>query len=643
MNMHKTVGIMLANALALLPAADGREVEPAMRVEKPGAVKPAGWLLDRARAARDGFTGHMDDVDLHFRLAWTTNCMRRGAQLTWLDAHKGSWSAEGGAYWFDGLVKLAHQLDDPALKAMAARRLAPVLDNVGTNSIGFLWWYDRNRPADVEEVFSQGLWRIWTAGISERALSAWWAATDDPRVPRVLRNVFSFGEIGRRSGGFVSSVLSAAYDAWRITRDPAVARTLDLCCEDLARNPYVKPPWPGEEETLGLRRRSLLNLLGDGKAGDGFGVPRHGVIASEHLLSLLRAYQWTGDAKMLESVTARYAFFDRFCRQPYGVTAMDEEWGWAGAKRGTETCDVAAETYMRESLLSVLGDGKWGDDAERAFFNAGPACVSRDFTRHVYVQLPNRTGAKGENSQMSVGFSESHLCYRRSAWPLCCTAALNRILPNYVQHMWLKTADGGVAAALYGPSTFATDLPVGRVAFEERTRYPFEETVEIAVAEAPGAEFALMVRVPAWCESPTAKVNGEPLALSAEKGFAALRRAWRTGDRVTLTFPMRPRLEDFRDMNDFGTRRRSVLFGPLLFAQAIPTADDNTPVGPVREAVLPSALDPAFIAVERGEFPETWDWPEASPLRLRLPDATGASLTLVPYGCTKLRISAFVY
>lgn len=81
-----------------------------------GAVKPKGWLKDWCETARDGYIGHLDEVDEHFRIAWTTNCIRRGKLLSWTNAHKGSWSAEGGAYWFDGLVRLAWQLDDPALK-----------------------------------------------------------------------------------------------------------------------------------------------------------------------------------------------------------------------------------------------------------------------------------------------------------------------------------------------------------------------------------------------------------------------------------------------------------------------------------------------------------------------------------------------
>jgi len=623
--------------LAALPAV--ARVEPAMCVAKPGAVKPAGWLLDRARAARDGFTGHMDEVDEHFRLAWTTNCMRRGKQLYWGDKHKGSWSAEGGAYWFDGLVKLAFQLDDPALQAMAKRRLDPVLDNVGPNTVAFLWWFDRNRAEDVADAFSGlGQWRFWTAGMSERVLAAWWDATGDARVPRTLAHVFGYGEMARRLGGAMATVLSGTADAWRVTRAPEVLRCLDICCSNIASSALVTPPWKGYEATLNLGR-DQLGRLGLREEGP-YGPHRHGVITSEKLLSVFRAYLHTGDAKFLAGVTAWYAFFDKYCRQPYGVTMMDEEWGWAGAKRGTETCDVAAETFTRENILAALGDGKWGDDVERAFFNAGPACVSRDFTRHVYFQMPNRTGAPGEAAAMSCPW-DSHLRYGRSAWPLCCTAALNRILPNYVQHMWLKTRDGGVAAALYGPSTFATDLPAGRVAFEERTSYPFDETIEITVKEAPQAAFALRLRMPAWCAAPELTVNGAAQAVTAEKGFATLRRNWQAGDRVKLVLPMRPRFEDFRDMNDFGTWRRSVVLGPLLFAQAIPTADDNTPRGPVREAALRTGLDPASIRVRRAAMPPVWDWPEAAPLALLTADAAGNSLELVPYGCTKLRISAF--
>ena len=41
--------------------------------------------------------------------------------------------------------------------------------------------------------------------------------------------------------------------------------------------------------------------------------------------------------------------------------------------------------------------------------------------------------------------------YLATHYPLCCTANLNRILPDYVTYMWMATYDNGLAATCYGP------------------------------------------------------------------------------------------------------------------------------------------------------------------------------------------------
>jgi len=625
--MRKTLGL-----ICMMPVlAWAVPVAPSMTALWPGDVKPTGWLRDRAYAARDGYTGHMDEVDRHFQLAWTTNCMRRGKLLNWDNAHRGSWSAEGGAYWFDGLVRLAWQLDDADLKAQARRRLDPILDNVGENSIGFLWWLDRRNPDEVKEALRDGEWQFWVIGMAERVIAAWYQATGDERALRTLRNAYGFETIARHMGRCAPFV-SGLEEAYRLTGDAQVGKCLDLACESLNRFAlYAKPPEPWLIPSLILKRKQQQKMK----------YPmRHGVYASEELLSLVRAYQHTGDGKLRDSVVAWYDFFDAHCRQPYGVTMMDEEWGWAGVDRGTETCDVAAEPYARMNLLAALGDGRWGDDVERAVFNAGPACVSRDFKRGVYFQLPNRVGKKGEGDACSTA-SAGHTDYTRSHWPLCCTAALNRILPNYIQYMWLKTAEGGLAAALYGPATVSAELPAGKVVLEEHTNYPFEETISVTVKTAPKAAFPVKFRLPAWCANPTVCVNGQPVAIERVKGFVTLSRLWTQGDRVELRFPMVPRFEDFKDMNDLGRDRRSLLLGPLLFAYDVPSVDDNTPRGTVREPELARSLLPSEVSVRRSPMPTHWNWPANSPVRLEVMDADGCLLSLIPYGCTKLHVSAF--
>ena len=111
--------ICFVMAFSAVSFAFGVEIIPPFSQCRPGAVKPDGWIRDRAIAAKNGYTACMDEVSEHFRIAWTTNAVRRGDKLQWYDMKNGSWSAEGGAYWFDGLVRLAWQLDDPELKALA--------------------------------------------------------------------------------------------------------------------------------------------------------------------------------------------------------------------------------------------------------------------------------------------------------------------------------------------------------------------------------------------------------------------------------------------------------------------------------------------------------------------------------------------
>ncbi|MCX6909113.1 MAG: hypothetical protein NTY01_13865 [Verrucomicrobia bacterium] len=121
----KTVPALIAAAVGVATAAEpgptgavnyGRPFETPTRLAfialPPGAVEPAGWLRDWALSVKDGYTEHMDDVDNEFKRAWAPDFKPTGKNLAW---DRGSWSFEGGGYWFDGLVQLGFALKDDAL------------------------------------------------------------------------------------------------------------------------------------------------------------------------------------------------------------------------------------------------------------------------------------------------------------------------------------------------------------------------------------------------------------------------------------------------------------------------------------------------------------------------------------------------
>ena len=75
-------------------------------------------------------------------------------------------------------------------------------------------------------------------------------------------------------------------------------------------------------------------------------------------------------------------------------------------------------------------------------------------------------------------------------------------------------------------------------------------------------------------------------------------------------------------------------------AYAYPCKDDNTIVGNPAEPILDVA-SVAGAKVVRSQMPAVWDWPLDAPIKLVAKDSAGRPLELVPYGCTKLRVSMF--
>ena len=607
---------------------------------RPGEVKPQGWLRDWCVTARNGYISRMDEIDQAFPRAWSRDFHPRGKYLDWPDKDKGAWCAEGGAYWFEGMVRLAWELDDEELKAYARKRLEPLLECMNPNSIAFIYWMNRNDPAQMAEVEKANHGSIvGSSGRTTRAFLAYYEATGDERALRALKwclddpRFYFFGN--------PLTLPAPACDTWRYCGDEKIAAALD---NFFATKPYPDK-WPAMRYALPVDHDAVhMRVRRDKDPNKGWSWRlQHGVVCYESMLSWVKGTLWTGEYKYLSNVRAWLDLQERACRQPHGVTVADEQYGWAGPNRGTETCVVAGDILLYSTLAGVTGEGRFADHVERSFFNAGAACVSRDFMHHVYFQTPNRPDGDvlfhaGPHATGGKGGS-----YETKHWPLCCTAALLRILPGYVQWMWMKPAAGGLAATLYAPNTLETDVDGTAVRINTKTDYPFNETLEMSVATEKPAKFPLRLRIPEWCVNPSVAVNCEKqnLAVGAD-GFAVIDREWKTGDVVSLRFPMTPRAETMRDYNDGGKPYVSLSYGPLLFAYGLAEKDENTPMpGQRTDWRLDSSCVLDGARVVREAMPEKWDWPLAAPLRLRVKSADGEALELVPYGCAKLRVAMF--
>lgn len=624
------------------------QARPALIPLPPGAVQPAGWLRDWCLAAKDGYTGHMDEVDPAFKQAWAADYKMTGDKLYWPN---GGWPYEGGGYWFDGLARLGYALHDDSLITQAKARLDVISTNMNDNSILFQWWLNKDNPEDFKATagvnYGEPEWPIWSSGLLGRALAGYYAGSADPRALRALETAYSNGTGWPTMEGWGISNIWPAYQTYLWTGNQKISQALTGFFNTI-----------GDEHKRQSSQR-YQRLPNDQPGAEG---ADHGVHFCESTAAWSLGYLWTGRREFLDAALGWYRLVERECMQPHGVPVFDEFYGPTGAFRATETCDVAAYMWSQILLLSITGDGAMGDRIERAFFNAGPATVSRDFKQHVYFQTPNRMADKSLPAAGQNTYQVKHN-------PLCCTAALNRIAPNYVMHMWMATYDNGLAAVQYGPCQVSARAGDGvRVQIDCQTDYPFNESLEIIIKPEKPSNFPLLLRIPAWCKQPAVSVNGTAIgAVPDTKGFVRLHRKWNMGDTVRLRFPMTVQVANGSDKNlKPAAPYATVSYGPLLFALAIPdTSDSNTQAPAARwNYALNVAGEHAGkdITVERNTMPVKWDWPLEPPLKLHanavsfdwkpandaaLPTApvpaTGeaAKLTLIPYGCTKFRVSMF--
>lgn len=656
-------GCLLAGgSFAEDPSRDARKVggpvvPMAFTPLDPGAVEPRGWLRDWALAARHGITGHLDERHPTFQSGWKGfGFPARGA-----GADGTGWPLEQCAYWLDGAVRLALVLHDETLLDKVRSRLDPIVAGVLRNQTTLIYWKDRK----VVDGGGGGAFNCWAHSHLARALLAYYQGTGDRRVLDALRVAYREFPLPDLSRDFASGIpgevnVDPMLEVVRLTGD---ARVLEQVLA-FARRPSMKKTCVEEWRATEEKRRC-----------------GHGVCFIEGTRVPALLHPWTGDRWMWDGAVEAFDWAERRHMLPCGVPSSEEFLAGIGAFRAIETCNVPCWIGSQVWLLRIAGEARFGDSTERAFFNAGPAPIARDWQTMCYYQTPNRFSPTLPGSEPGAPGPGCFKFIPLGHDVLCCVGNVNRLIPNYVIHMWMATRDRGLAATLYGPcavsATAGEDVPV-RLTCE--TAYPFEETIRVAVEPERDATFPLYFRVPRWCGQPQIMTGSafEPLRPGAN-GFASVTRTWRKGDVATLRFPMPVRVLRGREtpypQSDYfkriGAKRTqvsnpfvSVDAGPLLFALAIPDKDENTVAEGARWQY---ALDfdgrrsDAEIRLDRQAIPATWRWQLDAPVSLivparafdwtptdehPLPEAPvvgGAreTLRLVPYGCAKFRVSMF--
>lgn len=163
-----------------------------------------------------------------------------------------------------------------------------------------------------------------------------------------------------------------------------------------------------------------------------------------------------------------------------------------------------------------------------------------------------------------------------------------RVYSSAQQSMWCCVGSGIENHAKYGELIYASDgddfyvnlfidsevhWQEKGILLTQKTQFPDVNTSQITLNK--DANFTLNVRYPNWVadQGLSLSINGEVQPITAQAGeYIALKRQWRSGDKITITLPMAVTLEQIPDK----TAYYSVLYGPIvLAAKTSPIAQES--------------------------------------------------------------------
>jgi len=234
-------------------------------------------------------------------------------------------------------------------------------------------------------------------------------------------------------------------------------------------------------------------------------------------------------------------------------------------------CGSYAHFKLTRYLLRVTRDARYGDSMERVMYNT--------------VLGAKPLHENGETFYYADYNFDAQRVYKRARWA-CCAGTLPQMAADYRINTYLR-APQAVYVILYIPSTVRWMENGAALSLTQEGQYPYEDRVTFTVTASRPTEMALHFRIPAWAEGASLFVNGTLQKGSAKPGgFAAIRREWKTGDRVELELPLKMRLETIDARH---TDTAALLRGPLVLMA----------VKPEQQAPVPHLTREQLLAAKR--------------------------------------------
>lgn len=616
-----------------------------------GSIQPEGWLKEYLIRQKNGLTGHLNEIS-----AWLEK--KNNAWLTTQGDH--GW--EEVPYWLKGYGDLAYILKDQQMIDEAKIWIEATLKSQRPDgSFGPI-----NMRGDKPELWAQMI-ILW-------CLQSYYEYSNDSRVLDLMTKYFKW-QLSLADDKFLE-------DYWENSRGG-----------DNLLSVYWLYNHTGESFLLELAEKIHRNTADWTQPSS---LPNwHNVNIAQCFREPATYYMLNKDSAMLAaSYNVHHLIRRTFGQVPGGMFGADENarMGYIDPRQGVETCGMVEQMASDEIMLKISGDPFWAENCEDVAFNTYPAATTPDFKALRYITCPNQITSDAKNHHPGIDNSEPFLAMNPFSCR-CCQHNHAQGWPYYAEHLILATPDNGAAVALY--ASCQAEIMVGnhqKIKIIENTNYPFEECIRLSIQTEKATEFPLYLRIPSWTRHASLKINGKSAETPLTAGqYVRIQRTWNDDDSIELTVPMHLSLRTWQ----VNKNSVSIDYGPLTFSLKIKERyvkrdSRQTAIGdsqwqqgadagnwPSFEIFPASAWNYALVLNKEDALKDfkivRKNWPddnfpftqESCPIEIKatgrkvpswkideyglcheLPEANAPkgekeSITLIPMGAARLRISAF--
>jgi len=625
-------------------------------IELPlGAIKPQGWLREMLIRQKTGATGNLDKL---YPLVM-------GKRNGWLGGDGDLW--ERGPYWIDGLLPLAYILQDKALIA----KVKPWIEWSIKSQRPDGYFGPANDLGPEPGIQRDNAQDWWPKIVMLKVLQQYYSATGDKRVINLMTNYFKYQlkELpthpldhwtfwARYRGGDNLAMVLWLYNQ---TGDKFLLDLADLV----------------HKQTFDFTNAFLnTNLLSTDNS-------IHGVNLAEGMKEPAIYYQYHPEAKYTDAMTKGFKDLRRFNESVPGMFGGDESLHGNNPTQGSELCSAVEMMYTLENTLAITGDVNYADHLEKIAFNVMPTQIDENFIGRQYFQQANQVMLTRAVRNFDINHDGTDVCFGLLTGYACCTSNMHQGWPKFAQNLWYATPDKGMAALVYSASEVKAFVGNNtEVSFKEETNYPFDETIKFTFGSKKNVSFPLSLRIPEWCSKASIKINGAEYQQPTGNQIVKITREWKQGDVVELTLPMHV-FKNTGYENSISVQR-----GPIVYAlkigeeeKVVKTGKDSIDYGNSFTEIRPTTpwnygligVDDKNLAdnykVENVKVVSANPWtPDNAPIQIKtkgrripswglynesagpLPFSTiwnfetakeEEELTLIPYGCSRLRITQF--